>query len=178
MLIQMVWNIGSLMWCIQHTLISPENWWFPYWSASSCCYVCGGHSQLSSSKAKILAYLDVRRVTAYLTYLGHNNSLTLKQLSRKRVMLFALTCPEISSSLTRFFYIAVQCVVPPPQLLSMATFFLWRWLWKWWIGQLLLPSRNSTTTQCLVLITARLFSSLHNCLQGFPVPLLEVFCPQ
>ena len=102
MLSQMVWYILPLMCCIQHTLISPENWWFRYWSASSCCYVCGGHSQLSSSKAKILAYLDARRVTAYLPYLGHNNSLTLKQLSRKRVMLFALTCPEISSSLTRF----------------------------------------------------------------------------
>ena len=102
MLNQIVWNITPLMCCIQHTLISPENWWFPYWSAPSCCYVCGGHSQLSPSKAKILAYLDARRVTAYLSYLGRNNSLTLKQLSRKRVMLFALTCPEISSFLTRF----------------------------------------------------------------------------
>ena len=123
MLSQMVWYILPLMCCIQHTLISPENWCFPYWSASSCCYVCGGHSQLSH--LKVLAYLDVRRVTAYLSYLGHNNSLTLKQLSRKvscflpwPAQRYLLPLPD------SIFYIAVQCVVPPPQLLPMATFFL------------------------------------------------------
>lgn len=45
---------------------------------------------------------DVRKVTAYISSLGHNKSLTLKQLSRKLVMLFALACPERSSSLAIF----------------------------------------------------------------------------
>ena len=37
---------------------------------------------------------DVKKVTAHLASLGSNNSLSLKQLSRKLVMLFALACPE------------------------------------------------------------------------------------
>ena len=37
---------------------------------------------------------DVKKVTAHLASLGSNNSLSLKQLSRKLVMLFALACSE------------------------------------------------------------------------------------
>ena len=37
---------------------------------------------------------DVKKVTAHLASLGSNSSLSLKQLSRKLVMLFALACPE------------------------------------------------------------------------------------
>ncbi|CAH3016348.1 unnamed protein product [Porites evermanni] len=36
---------------------------------------------------------DVKKVTAHLASLGSNNSLSLKQLSRKLVMLFALAYP-------------------------------------------------------------------------------------
>ena len=37
---------------------------------------------------------EVKKVTAHLASLGSNSSLSLKQLSRKLVMLFALACPE------------------------------------------------------------------------------------
>lgn len=44
---------------------------------------------------------DVNKVTAHLASLGSNSSLSLKQFSRKLVMLFALACPERTVSLAR-----------------------------------------------------------------------------
>lgn len=44
---------------------------------------------------------DVKKVTAHLASLGSNSSLSLKQLSRKLVLLFALACPERTASLAK-----------------------------------------------------------------------------
>ena len=44
---------------------------------------------------------DVKKVTAHLASLGNNSSLSLKQLSEKLVMLFALACPESAASLAK-----------------------------------------------------------------------------
>ena len=44
---------------------------------------------------------DVAQVTKYLSSLGNSTSLSLKQLSEKLAMLFALSCPERVSSLSR-----------------------------------------------------------------------------
>ena len=44
---------------------------------------------------------DVSSVTKYLTSLGNNRSLPLKQLSWKLAMLFSLACPERVSALTK-----------------------------------------------------------------------------
>jgi len=44
---------------------------------------------------------DVKKVTAHLTSLGSNSSLSLKHLSRKLVMLFASACLERAASLAK-----------------------------------------------------------------------------
>ena len=44
---------------------------------------------------------DVKKVTVYLSSLGSNSSLSLKHLSRKLVMLFALAYPERAASLAK-----------------------------------------------------------------------------
>ena len=44
---------------------------------------------------------DVKKVTTHLASLGSKSSLSLKQLSRKLVMFFALACPERTASLAK-----------------------------------------------------------------------------
>ena len=45
--------------------------------------------------------LDVKKMTTHLASLGSKSSLSLKQLSRKLVMFFALACPERTASLAK-----------------------------------------------------------------------------